>query len=420
MKTMQPSAAEHKPAHKGVVPLVGLSLAGFFMYGCNKILMTLLPSYSLSIGATMVEAGLQGTVFLLVAVVMRFYFGPLADRRGTRFVMVIGAASFVVSSLLLALSTTFWQLLLIRSVQAVGLSAFWPCAVAAVASISPAGKDGLYIGSYRFATAASLLFGPLAALAIVEISGYAACFLILAGCSAAAFALSFCFAPHRVRIVEAPVLPSDGLSSEKVESGEWDDLGTARTLRMAFASGQRSLIVLLCVTAVVSLGYGLSMNFVVTFVEGEQIPINAGLFFSCFSIGGLIANPLAGWIADTCNRRVVLSATLSCMGIGIGLIALVRVEPLVLLAAGFLAGMGSSGSTIVVLSTISASVDERFRASALSVQQNVVDLGIACASTLFGWLFAIAVTPEFVFIGQAMFAVVCACVLLAAKKAVRC
>ena len=106
MKTMQPSAAEHKPAHKGVVPLVGLSLAGFFMYGCNNILMTLLPSYSLSIGATMVEAGLQGTVFLLVAVVMRFYFGPLADRRGTRFVMVIGAASFVVSSLLLALSTT--------------------------------------------------------------------------------------------------------------------------------------------------------------------------------------------------------------------------------------------------------------------------------------------------------------------------
>ena len=135
MKTMQPSAAEHKPAHKGVVPLVGLSLAGFFMYGCNNILMTLLPSYSLSLGATMVEAGLQGTVFLLVAVVMRFYFGPLADRRGTRFVMVIGAASFVVSSLLLALSTTFWQLLLIRSVQAVGLSAFWPCAVAAVASI---------------------------------------------------------------------------------------------------------------------------------------------------------------------------------------------------------------------------------------------------------------------------------------------
>lgn len=420
MKTMQPIAVERKRAHKGAVPLVGLSFAGFFMYGCNNILMTLLPSYSLSIGATMVEAGLQGTVFLIVAVAMRFYFGPLADRRGTRFVMVIGTSSFVVSSLLLAFSTTFWQLLVIRSVQAVGLSAFWPCAVAAVASIAPEGKDGFYIGSYRFATAASLLFGPLIALAIVERSGYAACFQVLAGCSVVALALSLYFAPRRNRTIGESDLPNDGASGKEVESGERDDLGTARTLRMAFASGQRSLIVLLFVTAVVSLGYGLSMNFVVTFVEGEQIPINAGLFFSCFSIGGLVANPLAGRIADACDRRVLLSATLGFMGIGIGLIALVRIEPFVLLVAGFLAGMGSSGSTIVVLSTISASVDERFRASALSVQQNVVDLGIACASTLFGWLFAIAVAPEFVFVGQAVFAVACACVLLGAKKAVRC
>lgn len=406
MKATQPHAVKHVRSRKGVVPLIGLSLAGFFMYGCNNILMTILPSYTLGLGATMVEAGLQGTVFLLVAVAMRFYFGPLADRRGTRFVMVIGAGSFVVSSVLLVFCTAFWQLLLIRVVQAVGLSAFWPCAVAAVASVAPEGKDGLFIGVYRFATAASLLFGPLVALTLVQESGYAVCFAVLAGCAMAAFVLSLGLAP-------AGMLPAE--ASEKK-----GDLGTAKTLRMAFASGQRSLAVLLCVTAVVSLGYGLSMNFVVTFIEGASIPINAGLFFSCFSIGGLIANPLAGWAADKCNRRILLAATLACMGVGIGLLVLVRAEPPVLLAAGLLAGMGSSGSTIVILSTISASVDERFRASALSVQQNVVDLGIACASTLFGWLFAIAAIPELVFAGQAVFAVASAVVLLAAKRAVRC
>ncbi|WP_416241660.1 MFS transporter [Eggerthella sinensis] len=129
-----------RTTRRGAVSLVGLSLAGFFMYGCNNILMTLLPAYALSIGATIVEAGVQGTVFLVLAVVMRFYFGPLADRRGTRFVMAVGAASFIVSNVLLACCTTFWQLLLIRCVQAVGLSAFWPCAVAAVASIAPAAR----------------------------------------------------------------------------------------------------------------------------------------------------------------------------------------------------------------------------------------------------------------------------------------
>nr|WP_255466571.1 MFS transporter [Eggerthella hominis] len=413
----QPNAGARGPVRRGIVPLVGLSLAGFFMYGCNNILMTLLPAYALGMGATMVEAGLQGTVFLLVAVVMRFYFGPLADRRGTRFVMVVGAASFVVSSVLLVFCATFWQLLLIRCIQAVGLSAFWPCAVAAVASIAPAGKGGLFIGSYRFATAASLLFGPLVALMLVNDRGYAACFMVLAGFAAAAFVLSFCFAPAGDSTGGSAGGDADGRSARAAR--EERRLGTAKTLRMAFSSGQRSLVVLLGVTAVVALGYGLSMNFVVTFVEGADIPINAGLFFSCFSLGGLIANPLAGWVADKCDQRVLLATTLGCMGVGIGLIAFAQAMPPVLLAAGLAAGMGSSGSTIVVLSTISARVDERFRASALAVQQNVVDLGIACASTLFGWLFAVAAAPELVFAGQAVFAIASALVLLAAKNAAR-
>lgn len=395
-----------RPRVARFVPLVGLSLAGFFMYGCNNVLMTLLPSYSLELGATMVEAGAQGTVFLLVAVVMRFYFGPLADRRGTRFVMAVGAASFVVSSILLVWCSDFWQLLLIRCVQAVGLSAFWPCAVAAIASIAPADKSGLFIGTYRFATAASLLFGPLAALALVNESGYETCFVVLAGCAAIALVLSLLFAPTSVRSANDTTASTDSLS-------------TSEALRLAFASGRRSLIVLLGVTAVVSLGYGLVMNFVVTFVEAEQVPINAGLFFSCFSIGGLIANPLAGWAADRCNRRVLLAGTLASMGVGIGLVVLVLSLPATLLAAGLVAGLGSSGSTIVVLSTIAASVDERYRASALAVQQNVVDLGIACAATLFGWLFAVTAAPELVFAGQAVFALACASALLLAKRAVR-
>lgn len=387
-------AKEPRATRREAVSLVGLSLAGFFMYGCNNILMTLLPAYALSIGATIVEAGVQGTVFLVLAVVMRFYFGPLADRRGTRFVMAVGAASFIVSNVLLACCATFWQLLLIRCVQAVGLSAFWPCAVAAVASIAPAGKGGLFIGAYRFATAASLLFGPLAALMLVDERGYAACFIVLAGFAVAALVLSLCCAPRGAHA---------GADARTSEAG---------TLRGAFASGQRSLVGLLCVTAVVSLGYGLSMNFVVTFVDAASVPINAGLFFSCFSLGGLLANPLAGWAADRCDRRFLLAGMLACMGVGIGLVAFSPVMPLALLAAGFAAGVGSSGSTIVVLSTISARVDERYRASALAVQQNVVDLGIACASTLFGWLFAVAIAPEAVFIGQAVFAIGCALVLV--------
>ena len=105
------------------------------------------------------------------------------------------------------------------------------------------------------------------------------------------------------------------------------------------------------------------------------------------------------------------------MGAEIGLIALwFALMPPVLLAAGFLAGMGSSGSTIVVLSTISARVDERFLASALrraakrrrSWHRLRFDLVRMAVYTL---------RPEFVFAGQAVFAIASALVLLAAKNA---
>ena len=102
--------------------LAPLFFAAFLAYGYNNIFMTLTPSFVVAAGGTLAEAGLQNSVYLAAAGLLRFAFGPAADRWGTKPVMLVGLASFVVGGALFPLCIEFWQILLVRGVQAIGLA----------------------------------------------------------------------------------------------------------------------------------------------------------------------------------------------------------------------------------------------------------------------------------------------------------
>lgn len=166
--------------------LAPLFFAAFLAYGYNNIFMTLTPSFVVAAGGTLAEAGLQNSVYLAAAVLLRFAFGPAADRWGTKPVMLVGLASFVLGGVLFPLCVEFWQMLLVRCVQAVGLASFWSSATATVSEAAPPQARGRWLGLYRLTTSASLLLGPLVAFGLVKAAGFAACFWGLAGCSAVA------------------------------------------------------------------------------------------------------------------------------------------------------------------------------------------------------------------------------------------
>ena len=58
--------------------LAPLFFAAFLAYGYNNIFMTLTPSFVVAAGGTLAEAGLQNSVYLAAAVLLRFAFGPAA------------------------------------------------------------------------------------------------------------------------------------------------------------------------------------------------------------------------------------------------------------------------------------------------------------------------------------------------------
>ena len=68
----------------------------FFMFGFNNANTSVMPEYFLHIGGDPLIAGAQNSLCVLVAVGLRFGFGPLADRIGSKPLMAIGAIGFLI------------------------------------------------------------------------------------------------------------------------------------------------------------------------------------------------------------------------------------------------------------------------------------------------------------------------------------
>jgi len=366
-----------------------LFAAGFLAYGYNNVFMTLTPQFVQEIGGGLGQAGLQGTVFLLAAVAMRFFFGPLADRVGTKPVMLVGVGSFVLAAALLAYCEAFWQVLAVRIVQAVGLAAFYPCATASVASGAPAGRSGALLGAYRFVTAASLLIGPTVALHLANSMSYRLCFFVM--CAVAAVALGF-----------IALIPNAASPAREVKQEPSCRENLLVALRKSITADPGLMCLVLGATLVAAMGYGLLFSFAGSYVEAVSPNANWGMYFSLVGVGGLLANLIAGWVADRANPRGVLVAWLACMGVGVALMgAFPYGAELTLVVSGVLVGLGYSGAITTVIAFASAQAEPNLRASVLSLQQNAIDLGIALGSGLFGALFSlVGIASGWVFVAQ--------------------
>lgn len=359
--------------------LAPLFVAAFFAFAYNNVFMTLLPTFAVDRGATLAEGGLVNSVYLALAVGLRFFVGPLADRVGTKPLMVGGLGAFVVGGALVPLCSGFAALVAVRCLQAVGLAAFWPTATATVADAAAPERQGWWLGVYRFITSFSLLLGPVVAFALVDAFGFAACFGVMTACAAVALGC-------------VGVLRQGGGKSEGARPGavaEADGAGTGAGV--PFPRGV--VVAVVGATFVAAMGYGLLFSFTRSFVAAVDPLMNAGWYFTLLGIGGLVANPVAGTLADRLPQGRLLGAWLLCAGAGVALIAVLgtmgtAADTVAFAASGLALGFGYGGAITTAQALAAARTAPRHRATVLSLQQNAIDLGIAGASALFGAAFA--------------------------------
>lgn len=353
----------------------------FFIYSYNNVFMVATPLMLVRMGSTEMIAGLQATIFLITAIFLRFIFGPLTDAYGRRVAMFLGSVSFLVAAILLFYAVEVWQVIALRLVQAIGLAAYFPAATATAATCAGDAKRGTYIGILRIVASLSMMVGPVFALYLIQNYSYSLFFQNMA-----IFAFLGMIA---IFFISRKVEGSKGQILEKTSINLRLKLNFLKLLQKSF--------IIIGTTFVAALGFGIFMSFAIIYIDGYTNIMNAGFFFVLFSLGGIFANGIFGWFSDRFGRlRLTVCAFIS-LGIGIVLFSLLPQVIMLFYPAGLLTGAGYYGSITVLMAWMTEKAEPKERTSALSLQQNALDFGIAAGSGIFGFLLLYTSNPSFLY-----------------------
>ena len=369
----------------GRLNYVYLMGATFAFYAFNNVETSAVPSYVMELGGSAFIASAQTSLFIVAAVILRFAFGPMSDRRGPRFMMIVGALGFTLPCVLLPFCAELWQVLSLRAVQAVGLAAFHPCVSLAVSCISQPGMLGTRMGTVRFVSTLSLMMGPALLFPLIDKAGYRVFFGALCAVGFVGLILLSVFDDGRPA--------GDAAADGSVRHRVWGSIGPGSLIRR--------FTPLLVYPFVCAFGYGAMLNFGKMLVTDVMPGVNDGLVFTFVSVGGLIGSLSCGQLVDRMGERGTVAGALVFAGAGLLVLGVARdVVPFALGGVAF--GVGYFGVTTALTAALAAKTDDGCKGSALSLQQSCLDVGLAAGSLLAGAIVQVTASVSFAFWSMAL------------------
>lgn len=346
------------------------------VFVCKTVADTTTPAFAVDLGSTLAEAGWQTSAFFIVSIIARFIFGPLADLLGKRQLMVAGQAMLAVGALMLAAAEEMPLIVASRAVQACGIAAFYPAAMALATTLAPDERRGTYLGVFRLAVALPMMFGPALFLEAAARIGWQLCFtgLFLLLCASLVVTRIGIPVPSGAA---APSAPEDSVRIAEI----------ARSYKLVLASGSTSFWLALVLSFISTAGFAVITGFTAVLFSQGLVQGQPGLFFLAFGIGALAGGPAAGILSDRRGIALGLAATFLIESAGLVLFACGSATPGIVYGAGALVGLGKSGAAVAIADLTSRAVSERNRTLALALQQSCGDAGSACSTALFGAIF---------------------------------
>jgi len=352
-----------------------LYAATFFIFINFNISHTITPLYILDVGGTEFFSGLQSTLYFLTAVILRFYFGPLADSKGNKLTLFIGGIAFATAPFLFLLSENVWYIILIRMYQSIGLAAYFSSAISLASALAPRHQLGKYIGFYRLVTMGTLMIGPTFAMRVINIYNYEIYHIL--GIIIGVFAIFFIYfikepqSVDKAATVTAIVPPSNMLTLLK----------------------ERQLSPIYLNIFVISIGYGLVITFMGIFVQRFTVDINPGIFFTIFGAGSVVANLTVASLSDRKGRAAVAYPCMLIMGLGISILYFLPISHYIMYLGSVLVGFGYAGSMAILIPWIVDTITPARRTTALALHDSSIDIGIALGSLFFGIIIPVLGLP---------------------------
>ncbi|MGH2318963.1 MFS transporter [Planococcus sp. SE5232] len=342
---------------------INISISTFFIFVVFYALLTFMPLFVLNdLGGTATQGGLAVSVFLLSAIIMRFFAGMILEKVGKKRILIISLFLFTVSTVLYVFVGSFTVLLLLRFFQGIWFSLLTTVAGAIAADIIPPERRGEGLGYYGIAMNLAVVAGPFIALSLQPYILAQTIFIIFSVIMIIGF-----FCALAVKVDEVP------FEKEEKHKLTINDFLEKKSMPIA------------TVGFFISFAYASILTFISVYAESLGLIKAASFFFVVYAIAMLIVRPFTGRIFDTVGPNVVIIPSIIIFGAG--LISLSFAESSgMLLVSGALVGLGY-GTLLPSFQSLAIQAAEKHRSGyATGTFFAFYDSGIAIGSVSLGLL----------------------------------
>ncbi|MEZ5076135.1 MAG: MFS transporter [Solirubrobacterales bacterium] len=347
-------------------PRSTLSFAGIFAvtFCCLTAVgavLPVLPRYVHGpLGAGDVAVGVVIGAYAATGLLLRPVAGRLADTRGRRVTMLLGALLVCFAGLLYLPSIGIAGLIVARLVLGAGEGGVYTAGSTWIIDLAPPARRGQVLGIYGLAVWGGLSVGPLAGELILNLSGYTAVWLFAAAMPGVG-ALIATRIPDPFQPL-AHARPHPLIAPEAVLPG----------IAMALAS----------------LGYAVVATFIVLHLEALGVDHGATVF-GAFAATIVVTRLFAGHLPDRRGATPVAIAATLGEAVGLALIALAHSLPVALLG-GMVMGVAFSLLNPSLMLIAVGRVSESARGAAMGTFTAFFDAGVGLGAPLAGVVAALS------------------------------
>jgi FSR family fosmidomycin resistance protein-like MFS transporter len=277
--------------------LATITAAHFSHHVTNSLLNPLLPLIRDAFALSYAESGFAVSAFSIAAGLANAPWGMLADRVGSRAVIVGGLFLMGAASVALATAGAYWQLLALLVLLGVVSGSYHGPAAALIARTFSSRVRGTAMGIHITGGHLSFFAAPALAGILATATGtWRTPYIWFAAAPVLFGALLWIVAPH---VHERAATSGDRFAAFREIGRVFRDVGPVVSLSIAFQFGIAALLAFLALYLVDARGLS---------------PALAAVFFGVPQVVGVVGAPLGGWLSDRFGRRRVMLGGLALMG----------------------------------------------------------------------------------------------------------
>ncbi len=357
-----------------------LVLAASFCYmACPMLITPLIVGFSESVGASAVLTGIIGGLMNMCSIVCRPIVGNLTDRFTKYKIALVGAILTTVACIGYIVSNDPVLIVISRIINGVGFSCCSVCMSTWLSNMLPRNKIGSGMGLYGMMNALAMAAAPAVGVGVYQRLGYHAAFWV-----ALAFAVATGVTIQFISDKGAPMAPvkADGSLRDRKKEGDLCEGGGRRRLEVV----DRRVLPITAIIMLFAIPYCATQSFIVSYTEEKGTAVSVGLFFPIYAVILLILRMTMKGFFDRLPFRIFLAGSSVCAFCGIGMLAIMKNNVMMFLAAAFMAG-GYGIMCSVCQSTAILLARRGKRGLANSTYYIGLDLGMTLGPVVGGFLY---------------------------------